>query len=788
MTIYRRRIAALGVFGLLAAGALWASAATLSGNLTDENGKPLEGAQVLIPALKKGAVTDKDGKYSIDGVPAGGYAVEFRKADYGATSKQVQVVDAGTTTNVTLRSNAIELAPITISAAPKPTTAFNSPSSVSVVEGRAMDKARGQSVMAAIQDVPGVNMIDEGPTVVKPVINGMQSQDIVVARDGVREEFIQWGNEHAPEIDSMSSDIIEVLRGPNSLLYGSDALGGVISIRQPDLPNAALGAGPLSGRVMGDVHSVNDSVGQAAMLQGAQGDWGWRTNLSQRNAGNFATPNEGVIPNTGMHETSGDGTLEVRKDWGDVTANASHWDKYVELQNGYIYPSPLLDPEYQVLIHDHGSLKADILTGYARWDITAGYDRSNRTEYNGQNAVNSVPNGDGNDIGNHWIETSYTADVKAHLEPMGPFQGVLGFSGLRRVEQQLTPIVSGIHLTPGYNEVGTGEYLYEELPLEKWTFSGGVRADQNHYSIDGDNLVGFGLTTPPPAPVAGQSLNYSAVTGAIGGVYHITEPLAFAVNVGRGYRNPVPFELFADGVHEGAGVFQIGNPGLKPEASLNTDAEIRWQSDELKGSIGVFRNYIQDYIYGSYTTAFHSAGCPAGQVSDPSNPSACLPVVKENQSNATIQGVSYAVRGAALDWLTLSSEGNLVRGYNDSGDPSLNGNVWIPHTPADNVKFGAEVHEKSLGAMKNPYFGADLKLTAPQRRASPNEIATAGYGLVGLRTGCEFAVLGNRTSVDAGVDNLLNQGYIDYNSILKEFNIQNPGRDVYVKVSVPFGS
>jgi len=780
---FSRRLTALLAAAALAAAN--ADAATLAGTVVDDAGRPLPGARVSVPALKKGVLTDANGRYSLE-LPAGGYAVKFEKDQYGGTSKQVQVPEAGAKADISLQSTPIELTPITITAAPKPTTTFNSASSVSVVQGRELDKVRGQSVMSAIQDVPGVNMEDEGPTVVKPVINGMQGQDIVIARDGVREEFIQWGNEHAPEIDAMSSDIIEVLRGPNSLLYGSDALGGVISVRSAELPNAALGAGPLSGRIMADAHSVNESVGQAAMLQGASGDWGWRTDLSARNAGNFRTPNEGVIPNTGEHETNGDGTLELRKSWGDVAANFSHFDKNVQLQNGFVPNQPLLDTEYQVLIHDHGSLKANFLTDIARWEFTAGYDQSNRTEYNGQASLTGVPAGDQGDIGAHWIETSDTADLKAHLAPMGPFEGTLGFSGLRRVEQQLTP---DTHLTPGYNLDGAGEYLYEELPLGQWTFSAGIRGDQNHYSVDSDDLVGAGAPapfSPAGAPVQGGSLNYSAATGGVGGVYRVTEPLAFALNVGRGYRNPVPFELYGFGVHEGAGVFQIGDSSLKPEVSLNTNAELRWQSDTVKGSIGVFRNYIQDYIYGSYTNQYTTVGrCSTGDVLTSDG---CLPVVHETQSNATIQGVSYGVRGAATDWLTLNSEGNLVRGYNDSGDPSLNANVWIPHTPADNIKFGAEVHDKSLGVMRNPYFGADLKLTAPQRRASPNEIATAGYALVGLHTGTEFGVLGNVTSVDLGVDNLLNQGYIDYNSILKEFNIENPGRDVYVKVSVPFGS
>jgi len=127
--------------------------------------------------------------------------------------------------------------------------------------------------MTAIQNEPGVNMISEGPTVVKPVIRGLNSQDIVVVEDGIRSENLQWGNEHAPEIDPLGTDRIEVMRGPNSLLYGSDALGGVISINHPDLPNAHLGDKPLTGLFNTMVNSVNNSVGENFEAAGAAGQF-----------------------------------------------------------------------------------------------------------------------------------------------------------------------------------------------------------------------------------------------------------------------------------------------------------------------------------------------------------------------------------------------------------------------------------------------------------------------------------------------------------------------------------
>src|SRR5438552_959453 len=235
--------------------------------------------------------------------------------------------------DVAMSSSTLELAPITITASPAPKSSWNTPASVSVVEGRQMDRKRGQSVAAAIQNEPGVSMIGEGSTVAKPVIRGLNSQEIVIVEDGVRSEAEQWGNEHAPEIDPLGTNRIEVMRGPNSLLYGSDAIGGVISISHPDLPNAHRGDGPLRGLFSAIVNSNNNSAGENFDVSGASGDWGYRANLSQLQAGNFRTPEVGAVPNTGDSEVHGSGEIGVRKDWGGLSASFAKFNKHVELQN-----------------------------------------------------------------------------------------------------------------------------------------------------------------------------------------------------------------------------------------------------------------------------------------------------------------------------------------------------------------------------------------------------------------------------------------------------------------------
>ncbi len=687
--------------------------------------------------------------------------------------------------SVVVSSSPVELAPITITASPSPKSTWNTPASVTVTEGRQLDKQRGQSVMSAIQNQPGVNMIDEGPTIVKPIIRGLNSQDIVIVEDGIRSESLQWGNEHAPEIDPLGSSRIEVMRGPNSLLYGSDALGGVIAISHPDLPNAHVGDGPLRGRIVSDVDSVNNSVGENLEVSGAEGDWGYRGNISQTQAGNYRTPQQGSVPNTGNEEASGNGTVGIRKDWGTLSVDYGHFSKRVELQNvdppGW--PSvPLDDLEYQTLKHDHAAIHSTVNIDPAKLDFILGYDWLNREEFDQPQSPDNPPT-------LHWTQANYTADVKAHLAPMGPLQGTLGVSGVRRVEQSL----GTEHLTPPSNQNGYAGYLVEDATAGKFDFTFGVRGDQNQYNVNGDPLVGAGILdvngNPHPG-VAAQTLNYSAISGAVGGVYHITDPLAFAVNVGRGYRNPTPFELFAFGVHEGSNEFLVGNPNLSPETSINTDASVRWSSERIKAEFGVFRNYIHNFMYATFTgqvldrttnqIVADAASCPPGD-------DCGLPVVSQTQANSTISGVDGAVSVAATDWLTLRTVYNLVRGYNDSNDATLPSD-YLPHVPADNLLTGGEIHTKSLGAVKNPYFGADLRLTSAHERVGPEEVPTSGYGLVDLHTGGEFIVMNNRITLDAGVNNLLDKGYIDFNSIVKQANIQNPGRNVYMKVSVPFGS
>ena len=735
-----------------------AGAATLKGSLTDEAGKPLAGVRVTIPALNKGVLTDKDGSFSLNDVPNGSYAVEYRKTDYGTVSKQANVSETAAPLAVTLRESVIDVAPITITAKPQAASTLTTPSSVDVVQGRQLDKKRGQNVMDTIKNEPGVDVLTTGATLSRPVVEGLSEQNVVMIEDGVRHEVQPWGIEHAPEIDSLSTTRIEVLRGPASLLYGSDALGGVISVFKGDLPSTALGDGPLSGRVLTSYDSMNKSVGTGILAQGAQGDWGYRADISQRESGNEYTP-QGVINNTGAHELSGDATVGVKKDWGGLVFDYGHFTKYVELQEA----NDGSDTEFQKLDHDKASIKATVITAPFRYDITAGFDRANRREYQANDTLNAAT-----PVVN-WIQNNEFLDIKAHHAPLGPLEGTIGLTGWTRNQTSGGPQP----LLPTFGENSLGEFIFEELPIGPVSFSAGIRADQTHFNITG-------MTTDLTAThmVPEQTLNYSALTGALGGVWHITDPLAFAVNVGRGYRNPIPFELFAFGAHEGTGRFELGNPGLKAETSINTDASIRYASDRVHGELMGYHNTIDNFIYSVPASAAAIALVPAGD--NPKN----YPIFQNTQGRAVLEGVSLSGEVAATGILLLNAGLDLTRGRNTSINQPL------PIIPADRIRFGAELHDKTLGPIVSPYVGANVKYVYQQTRTQqdfPSD-PVYSYALMGLSLGGSFNAVGSRLTVDAGVDNLLNVGYQDVLNVYRAFGIEMPGRNYFMRVSIPFGS
>jgi iron complex outermembrane receptor protein len=269
----------------------------------------------------------------------------------------------------------------------------------------------------------------------------------------------------------------------------------------------------------------------------------------------------------------------------------------------------------------------------------------------------------------------------------------------------------------------------------------------------------------PDLNVEAQTRNYSSVTGSLGLVYRASEPLAFTINVGKGWRAPSAFELFVDGVHEGTVQYLIGDRTLKNEQSLNVDLSARYATNRVQTELTFFQNRIANYIFAS----------PTGDVDSASGFQKYL----LKQADATLLGIELSLQAQVTEWLILSGGFDYLRGTNDQNEKPL------PLTPSNRFKAGAKLTVGSMGSILNPYVSVNVKTISSQKRVEEFETPTAGYTLFDIGAGGEIAIGSSRANVDVSVENLFDKAYRDHLNRFKAYAL-NPGRNIALKVSVPF--
>jgi len=345
--------------------------------------------------------------------------------------------------------------------------------------------------------------------------------------------------------------------------------------------------------------------------------------------------------------------------------------------------------------------------------------------------------------------------------------------------RQVNETLGAEPLIPGYDSYDYGGFIYEEAQWDKFTVSLGGRADGKTLNVNAKSDL----------QTTAQTRKYEALTGALGVVFHPVDPLAFALNMGRGWRAPSPAELFSFGVHEGVGRFEIGEQTLSPEKSFNLDASMRYASKDLKGEVSFFRNRIEDFIFVEAVTSGVNpvSGLVIGSI-DPgtglpveaTDPTSGNPLFKFKHVDATLFGCELGIEAQLLEWLSLNGGADWIRGENETASRPLS------LIPSNRVKIGAKLQKHEFGILENLFIGATVKLVDTQTRLGVGETRTAGYTLVDLDVGTDISIAEkSHVKVSLSVDNLFDRAYVEHLSRYKAYAL-NPGRNIIFKVSVPF--
>ena len=733
--------------GVALALAFWAAApataiaqrlpVTVTGRVADSAGVPLEGVRVLLVEIGRRTSSDANGRFRLASLPTGSYTLSFSRLGLVPETRRLALAEGERQLDVRMQGAGIDLAPVQVTASTNATRAQDSPQPTSVLEGTALRLAQGTALGDVLEQIPGVRTLSMTTGIGKPVIRGMTHYRVVTLDNGQRTETQAWGHDHSPNVETATAERIEVIKGPSSVLYGSDALGGVINVIAPAVPDAIDVPRFLRGRAIASYnHNIRGGDG-TLMLETAAGGFGARVGLTSRASGDMRTP-VGPLGNTNNRAVAPEIAAGFRGSLGTISARYSSRDERIE-----IFDDPVQNPGYtgyQRIATHRGSIDLTTPVSGAMLQVSGGYEQNFRREFAGATAASA-------DLG--LFVRNWTALAHLNHDPIGPFSGTVGVSGMTSGFQNLGTQT----LIPDSESRSAAIFVFEQADFGRWKTMLGARVDGRSLATSGHAGIG----------VPAQTRRFSAVTGSAGALYRLTEPVALVVNVARGFRAPSAPDLFANGFHEGTRAFERGDPNLGVETSLNADVGVRVSAHDLTGEATMFVNRVSDYIYlrpfGTGGGAFDS-----------------LQVV---QGDARLAGFEAQVAYRPVDYLTLQLSGDYVRGQNTSA------NVPLTFVPPLRILTGARLERRAVGrSMVNPYLSVNVETNLRQSRIDPRDVSPPGYTIAGLGTGIGYLVPRGVLTMDVSLRNALNTSYRSFMSRYKEFALA-PGRMLVLRVAAP---
>lgn len=759
----------LFLFLLLPASALLANPVLLEGRVIDgETKDPLPGALITIPDLKISVVANATGNFTFNNIPEKGrFLVEVRFIGYKTL---IQTVDLSQTSSLVF-----ELFPSTIEAKEVVVTgtAFssdnrkNSTAVSSVTKDQLVNRPSG-NLVDAIAKVPGVSQVTTGGGISKPVIRGMSYNRVVTLVDGAKQEGQQWGDEHGIEVDQYSAERVEVLRGAASLLYGSDALGGVINILEP-LPSPE---GQIRGELLTSYQFNNGLSGSSAMLKGNHNGFVWRARGSYKNAYSYNAPG-GRIANTGYNEKDLNGELGFNKKWGYAHLNLSSFRSNIGLPDferndagnfvdtsGTVLSDQQLKSRdlflpFQDIRHYKIALNSHVLLGGGRLRSILAFQDNQRRELQNTRTDPAL----------FFDLKTYSADFKYYFNESKGWEPVIGLSAASQDNKNKAKEL----LIPDYRSGEVGIFAYAKKSWQSTTFNFGGRFD--YRNIDGTQMTADG------APKFNNFSNsFSNVSGALGFTQEFTEHFNFKANLGSAFRSPNIAELSSDGVHEGTFRYEIGNNNLNPENSYYGDLAFEFNNNTVSASIGAFNNYINNYIYSRqiYNETI---------LVDTKT----FPVYRFIQDNANLSGFEASLTLHPAELIHFENSFSYTRGVNRASNKPL------PFIPAAVLRNELRL-EPDFKGVKSSYLSIALDNVFRQNRVDNFETPSKGYSLMNLGMGTTFMLKNQPLRMNVSVNNLFDKAYYDHLSRFKPGRLDetnpnlgyyNQGRNISLGLYLP---
>jgi iron complex outermembrane receptor protein len=799
MCTYGKRLLAFGLF-FLSSFLLFSrspfqrvpSSVSLKGVVRDAaSGKPLAGASVFLNELKTGVVTNDSGYFQLINLPGGKHLVEISFIGYASHVEYIHFTHSQER-NFALQPSILEVNEVVVTGVSVATEIRRTPIPVTLIKRPELMRRSVTNLVDLIAHEPGISQVTTGPAIAKPVIRGLGFNRVIVLNDGVRQEGQQWGDEHGLEIDEYSVQKLEIVKGPASLMYGSDAMAGVLQV----ITHVPVPQGKLRGMAMSQYQSNNRLRGSSFQLGSFhKNGFNWNGYASFKAAADYRNRYDGPVYNSRFREFNSGGYIGLNKAWGYshfifsrfnqkagvVEGERNSLGQFIKsIGGGSSVPATESDflsvtPQIPWQHIRHTRLVSDNSFNVAggRITVNAAWQRNVRQEFGNAD--------DPEERSLHFDLNTVTFSSIYHFGSAVRWQSSIGISGMRQENRN-----RGVELLiPAYRSSDAGAFFHTRKTKGKFTFSGGLRVDARGIHSEGyaeNNEVKF----------TAFNRSFSNLSGSIGFTYQPVSEWVFKWNFSRGFRAPTIAELASNGAHEGTNRYEYGVSDLRSETSWQTDIAAEWSSDHVSIAANLFYNTIQRFIFFQKLVSWNGGDSLVEVDGSP------LMAFTFNQRNARLYGAEVKVdlHPHPLDWLHFENSFSYVRGRFAE---ALEGNSNIPFIPAARLLSQVRADVKTRAArMRNAYIRAELEKTFAQDHAFTSyntETPTPGYALLHAGFGADITSRGNTLfNVHFSVLNITDVAYQQHLSRLKytaenmvtgRMGVFNMGRNFTVRVNVP---
>ena len=777
---------------------------TLSGKITDKKtGSPLAGVDIYLPDLKTGAISNIDGTYKIENLPKSKVLIQVSSIGHKLVA---EIIDLATTStqDFVLETSVNELSEVIVTGLSKAAQRNRIPTPVTTVSHTQLQQNSSTNIIDAIAKQPGISQVTTGSGISKPIIRGLGYNRVVVVNDGIRQEGQQWGDEHGIEVDEYAVNNVEILKGPASLFYGSDAMAGVINF----LPAPTLPEGKMGGNILGNYQTNNGQIGFSANFAGNHKGFIWDVRYSNKMAHAYKNKYDGYVLNSSFKENTLSGIVGVNKSWGYSHLHFSSYNLTPGIVEGerdsatgqFIKPIAINDTTEDVAVATNSDFKSfsavipfqkihhyklalnnNFIMGKGSLKSVLGWQQNQRQEY--PDVL------DPKQYGLYFLLNTINYELRYVLPEKKNIGISFGVNGMQQTSKN-----KGIEfLIPEYSLFDFGAFAIAKKSLGKLDVSGGIRYDVRKEKGKDLYLDPDGKKTDINDPSAYHQFTafnstYSGVSGSIGATYQFNKNVFGKLNLSRGFRAPNIAEVSANGVHEGTVNFIHGIPSLKAENSLQFDFGLGVNSDHVTAELDLFSNSINNYIFlhkiesvfggDSLTNGFTTFTYASGK--------------------ANILGGEFSIdiHPHPLDWLHFENAFSFVRSTQKNESDSTK---YLPFTPAPKFTSDLRVNAKKIGkGLANSYFKIGVESYLKQDKfyaAFGTETATPGYTLLNAGIGTDvisksktlFSLYFNVTNLTdvAYQSHLSRLKYEAVNNVTGRTGVFNMGRNFSIKLNIP---